>query len=55
MTYWMSGQILEWKRFVLFSISSVLTAISSEGFGLAIGATFTVRVMLHRNNIALEL
>ncbi|XP_077298624.1 ATP-binding cassette subfamily G member 4-like [Arctopsyche grandis] len=42
-TYWMSGQIMDLKRFALFSIASILTALCSEGFGLAIGTIFAVR------------
>ncbi|XP_073949751.1 ATP-binding cassette subfamily G member 4-like [Choristoneura fumiferana] len=40
-TYLMSGQLLEWDRFVLFSVSGILTAICSEGLGLLIGAAFS--------------
>lgn len=41
-TYFMSGQLLEWERFTLFSISGLLTGICSEGLGLAIGAALSV-------------
>ncbi|XP_059055461.1 ATP-binding cassette subfamily G member 4-like isoform X1 [Achroia grisella] len=41
-SYTMSGQLLEWNRFVLFSISGILTAICSEGLGLAVGSAFSV-------------
>ncbi|CAB3255750.1 unnamed protein product [Arctia plantaginis] len=37
-TYLMSGQLLEWDRFVLFSIAGIVISICSEGFGLAIGS-----------------
>ncbi|XP_063893601.1 ATP-binding cassette subfamily G member 4 [Helicoverpa armigera] len=41
-TYLMSGQMLEWDRFLLFSLSGMLTAICSEGLGLAVGSAFSV-------------
>ncbi|OWR46507.1 hypothetical protein KGM_200492B, partial [Danaus plexippus plexippus] len=40
--YTMSGQIFEFERFVLFTITGLLTGICSEGFGLLIGSTFNV-------------
>ncbi|XP_023936206.1 ATP-binding cassette sub-family G member 1-like [Bicyclus anynana] len=41
-SYPMSGQLLEWDRFILFSISGLMTAICSEGLGLLVGSTFSV-------------
>ncbi|XP_013136906.1 PREDICTED: ATP-binding cassette sub-family G member 1-like isoform X1 [Papilio polytes] len=38
--YLMSGQILEWDRFVLFVFCALLIAICSEGFGLVVGSAF---------------
>lgn len=40
--YTMSGQLLEIDRFILFSVSGILTAICSEGLGLLVGCTFNV-------------
>ncbi|KAJ0175781.1 hypothetical protein K1T71_008940 [Dendrolimus kikuchii] len=40
--YLMTGQLLEWNRFVLFSICGILTAMCSEGLGLFVGSTFSV-------------
>ncbi|XP_026752084.1 ATP-binding cassette subfamily G member 4-like [Galleria mellonella] len=40
--YIMSGQLLEWNRFVLFFIIGIMTAICSEGLGLAVGSAFSV-------------
>ncbi|XP_028164905.1 ATP-binding cassette subfamily G member 4-like [Ostrinia nubilalis] len=40
--YFMSGQLMEWDRFILFSISGLLTAICSEGLGLLVGSAFSV-------------
>lgn len=48
--YLMSGQLLEWDRFVLFSISGILTAICSEGLGLAVGSAFSVTVSIEQIN-----
>lgn len=42
--YLMSGQILEWDRFVLFVICGILTGICSEGLGLVVGSTFNSTV-----------
>ncbi|CAG4983640.1 unnamed protein product [Parnassius apollo] len=39
-TYLMSGQILEWDRFILFVIYGILTGICSEGLGLVVGSAF---------------
>ncbi|CAG9785746.1 unnamed protein product [Diatraea saccharalis] len=36
------NSLLEWNRFVLFSISGILTAVCSEGLGLAVGSAFSV-------------
>ncbi|KAG6460911.1 hypothetical protein O3G_MSEX012299 [Manduca sexta] len=41
-TYLMSGQLLEWNRFILFSVIGLMTATCSEGLGLAIGSAFSV-------------
>ncbi|XP_075974665.1 ATP-binding cassette sub-family G member 1-like isoform X2 [Anticarsia gemmatalis] len=41
-TYLMSGQMLEWDRFALFSVAGILIAFCSEGFGLAVGSAFSV-------------
>ncbi|XP_050561861.1 ATP-binding cassette subfamily G member 4-like [Spodoptera frugiperda] len=41
-SYLMSGQLLEWNRFVLFSISALLIATCSEGLGLAVGSALSV-------------
>ncbi|XP_068632466.1 ATP-binding cassette sub-family G member 1-like isoform X2 [Battus philenor] len=38
--YLMSGQILEWDRFILFVICAILIGICSEGLGLVVGSTF---------------
>ncbi|XP_063618823.1 ATP-binding cassette subfamily G member 4-like [Cydia splendana] len=40
-SYLMSGQLLEWKRFCLFSLIGILTGVCSEGLGLLIGAAFS--------------
>ncbi|KAL4713602.1 hypothetical protein ACJJTC_016685 [Scirpophaga incertulas] len=40
--YGMSGQLLEWDRFLLFAVSGILTAVCSEGLGLAVGSAFSV-------------
>uniref|UniRef100_S4NIB2 ABC transporter n=3 Tax=Pararge aegeria TaxID=116150 RepID=S4NIB2_9NEOP len=40
--YVMSGQLLEWDRFILFTISGIMIAICSEGLGLLVGSTFSV-------------
>ncbi|KAH9644130.1 hypothetical protein HF086_015460 [Spodoptera exigua] len=40
--YLMSGQLLEWDRFILFSIAGLLIATCSEGLGLAVGSAFNV-------------
>ncbi|XP_034826923.1 ATP-binding cassette sub-family G member 1-like [Maniola hyperantus] len=40
--YLMSGQLLEFDRFVLFTISGILTGICSEGLGLLVGSIFSV-------------
>ncbi|KPI92893.1 ATP-binding cassette sub-family G member 4 [Papilio xuthus] len=40
MTYFMSGQLFEWHRFILFSIVGLLTGFCSEGLGLLIGTIF---------------
>ncbi|XP_013185297.1 ATP-binding cassette subfamily G member 4 [Amyelois transitella] len=40
--YVMSGQLLEWDRFILFSVSGILTGLCSEGLGLAVGSAFSV-------------
>ncbi|KAJ2950237.1 hypothetical protein O0L34_g11599 [Tuta absoluta] len=39
--YVMSGQLMEWDRFLLFSLSGYMTALCSEGLGLAVGAAFS--------------
>ncbi|XP_026732372.1 ATP-binding cassette sub-family G member 4-like [Trichoplusia ni] len=41
-TYFMSGQSLEWDRFFLFSFCAILIAMCSEGLGLAVGSAFSV-------------
>ncbi|XP_072938739.1 ATP-binding cassette subfamily G member 4-like [Epargyreus clarus] len=35
--YVMSGQLLEWDRFIMFSISGLMIALCSEGLGLLVG------------------
>ncbi|XP_068632525.1 ATP-binding cassette sub-family G member 1-like isoform X2 [Battus philenor] len=39
-TYVMTGQLLEWDRFILFAIIGLLTGFCSEGLGIAIGSIF---------------
>ncbi|XP_049868321.1 ATP-binding cassette subfamily G member 4-like [Pectinophora gossypiella] len=39
--YVMSGQVLEWQRFSLFSITGIMIALCSEGLGLAVGSAFS--------------
>ncbi|KAJ8721314.1 hypothetical protein PYW07_002089 [Mythimna separata] len=41
-TYPMSGQLMEWDRFLLFAVCGFLIAICSEGLGLAVGSAFSV-------------
>ncbi|XP_038214708.1 ATP-binding cassette sub-family G member 1-like [Zerene cesonia] len=41
-SYPLSGQLLEWDRFIYFSLISLLTALCSEGLGLLVGTTFSV-------------
>ncbi|KAI5642773.1 ABC-2 type transporter domain-containing protein [Phthorimaea operculella] len=43
--YVMSGQLMEWQRFLLFSLSGYMTALCSEGLGLAVGAAFSSTLM----------
>ncbi|CAG4983721.1 unnamed protein product, partial [Parnassius apollo] len=40
--YVLSGQPLEWDRFILFLIGALLTGFCSEGLGLIIGSAFNV-------------
>ncbi|CAK1600723.1 unnamed protein product [Parnassius mnemosyne] len=40
--YFLSGQLLEWDRFILFAIGALLTGFCSEGLGLIIGSAFNV-------------
>lgn len=48
----MSGQPLQWDRFLLFSVSGILTGICSEGLGLLIGAAFSATVSFPLQYIA---
>lgn len=40
--YWMTGQPLEWNRFTMFTVLSMLIVFVAQSFGLMIGAVFNV-------------
>ncbi|KAF2879706.1 hypothetical protein ILUMI_26469 [Ignelater luminosus] len=41
-TYWMTGQPLEWQRIGMFTVISLLVVFVAQSFGLMIGAIFDV-------------
>jgi len=42
MVYFLAGLPHEWWRFSMFALVGVITSFVAEGFGLAIGATFSI-------------
>lgn len=40
--YWMTGQPLQWNRFTMFTVLSLLIVFVAQSFGLMIGAVFNV-------------
>jgi ABC-2 type transporter len=43
-SYWMTGQPMEWSRLLPFFVLCVLTSLTAQAFGFFIGATLPVTV-----------
>lgn len=48
-TYLMSGQLLEWDRFLFFSITAMVTGMCAEGFGYAVSSIYNAKVNKRKN------
>lgn len=46
LTYWMSGLPADYYRFGLFAAVGLIVSFVAEGMGLAIGATFSITVII---------
>lgn len=51
LTYGMSGLPVEYFRFGLYAAVGLIVSFVAEGMGLAIGATFSITVSLHKFTI----